>query len=50
MAHFSKIGRKSFATLGNLSAVHTLITDAGIDRGSKQRLESFGIEVLVASG
>ena len=50
LADSAKIGRKSFATLGNLSAVHTLITDAGIDRHSKRRLESFGIEVLVASG
>jgi DeoR/GlpR family transcriptional regulator of sugar metabolism len=50
LADSSKIGRKSFATLGNLSAVHVLITDAGIDAGSRRDFESFGIEVLVASG
>jgi DeoR/GlpR family transcriptional regulator of sugar metabolism len=50
LADSSKIGRKSFATLGNLSAVHVLITDAGIDGRSRRDFESFGIEVLVASG
>lgn len=50
LADSSKIGRKSFATLGNLSAVHVLITDAGIDGSSRRGFESFGIEVLVASG
>ncbi len=49
LADSSKIGRKSFATLGNLSAVHVLITDAGIDGSSRRGFESFGIEVLVAS-
>jgi DeoR/GlpR family transcriptional regulator of sugar metabolism len=49
LADSSKIGRKSFATLGGLSSVHTLITDPGIDSHSKRRLESLGIEVLVAS-
>ncbi len=50
LADSSKIGRKSFATLGNLSAIHALITDAGIERSSRERLESIGIEVLVATG
>jgi DeoR/GlpR family transcriptional regulator of sugar metabolism len=50
LADSSKIGRKSFATLGNLSAVHVLITDAGIDGSSRLGLEAFGIEVLIASG
>ena len=50
LADSSKIGRTSFATLGNLSAVHVLITDAGIDQHSRQGFESFGIDVVVASG
>jgi DeoR/GlpR family transcriptional regulator of sugar metabolism len=50
LADSSKIGRKSFATLGSLSAVHVLITDAGIEPRARQRLEAFGIEVLIASG
>jgi DeoR/GlpR family transcriptional regulator of sugar metabolism len=50
LADSSKIGRKSFATLGGLSAVHVLITDAGIEPGARQRLESVGMEVIIASG
>jgi len=49
LADSSKIGRKSFATLGRLSAVHVLITDSGIDRSARQRLEASGIEVIIAS-
>jgi DeoR/GlpR family transcriptional regulator of sugar metabolism len=50
LADSSKIGRKSFATLGSLSAVHVLITDRGIDPLARRRLEASGIEVIVATG
>ncbi len=49
LADSSKIGKTSFAALGGLSSVHVLITDSGIDPDFKSRIESLGIEVVIAN-
>jgi DeoR/GlpR family transcriptional regulator of sugar metabolism len=48
VADSTKFGRRSLASLGNLSDVDHFITDAGIDQSVRQRLIDLGIDVIVA--
>jgi DeoR/GlpR family transcriptional regulator of sugar metabolism len=48
VADSSKIGKKSLATLGPVSLVHTLITDNGISESDRNSLRKAGVEVVVA--
>ncbi|NBC35825.1 DeoR family transcriptional regulator [Novosphingobium sp. FSY-8] len=44
----SKIGRRSFSSVGPISLIHALITDNGISAEDKARFEDAGIEVIIA--
>lgn len=44
----SKIGRRSFSSVGPIGMMHCLITDSGISDSDKARFEDAGIEVIVA--
>ncbi|WP_171799517.1 MULTISPECIES: DeoR/GlpR family DNA-binding transcription regulator [unclassified Novosphingobium] len=44
----SKIGRRSFSSVGPIGLVHCLITDNGISDSDRARFEDAGIEVIVA--
>lgn len=48
MADHTKIGREDFATVAPLSAVDTIITDAGIDPEIVLELELAGVDVVTA--
>jgi DeoR/GlpR family transcriptional regulator of sugar metabolism len=48
VADSSKINRSSFTRLGELSLIHTFVTDDGISDTDAQAFERHGIEVLVA--
>lgn len=49
LADSTKIGRTSFSSLGKVNLVHTLITDAGITDGDRDRFKELGITVKIAS-
>lgn len=48
VADSTKIGRKSFSSLGPVNVIHGLITDAGIDDRDRAAFEAAGIEVIIA--
>lgn len=48
VADSTKIGRQSFASLGSLDLIDTLITDEGISADDRARIEDLGIKVLIA--
>jgi DeoR/GlpR family transcriptional regulator of sugar metabolism len=48
VADSSKIGQRSFTSLGPISLVHTLVTDSGILPDDAARFRDLGIEVIVA--
>jgi len=44
----TKIGRRSFSSIGPISAIHGLITDSGISQTDRDRFEEAGVEVIIA--
>jgi DeoR family transcriptional regulator of aga operon len=48
VADSSKFNRRGFAFIAPVSKIHTLITDKGIPADERSKLESMGIEVIVA--
>ena len=48
VADSSKIGARSFTSLGNLDLVHVLVTDAAIGAADRSAIEAVGVEVLIA--
>jgi len=48
VADSSKIGQRSFTTLGGLDLVHILITDAGISDADRRAIEEIGVTVIIA--
>lgn len=48
VADSSKFGRRGFAFIAGMNAIDTLITDAGVSEEEKSKLQSMGIEVVVA--
>lgn len=48
VADSSKIGKRSFSSLGPVSMIHCLITDSGISDADAGRFRDAGIEVIVA--
>lgn len=48
VADSTKIGKNSFASLGALSLIDYIITDAGIDRTNAQILRDHDIEIIIA--
>ena len=49
LADSSKIGSPSFASLGRITLIDTLITDSKIDPVMASRIESLGVKVLIPS-
>ncbi|GAA4006215.1 DeoR/GlpR family DNA-binding transcription regulator [Sphingomonas humi] len=48
VADSSKIGARSFTSLGNLELVHVLVTDEGIRDEDRAAIEAIGVEVVIA--
>lgn len=48
LADSSKIGRPSFASLGRISLIDTLITDDKIDPASAERIKELGVNIITA--
>lgn len=48
VADSSKIGQRSFTSLGGLDTVHTLVTDDAIRDEDRKAIEALGVEVIVA--
>ena len=48
LADSSKFEKQSFASLGDINVIHTLITDAGIDPKHRSMLERTGIKIVIA--
>lgn len=48
VADSSKIGVRSFSSLGGLDLIHILITDEGIRDADRAIIESAGVEVIIA--
>jgi DeoR/GlpR family transcriptional regulator of sugar metabolism len=48
VADSTKIGKRSFSSLGPVSMVHTLVTDSGISTDDADRFRDLGIEVIIA--
>lgn len=48
LADSSKIGKPSFASLGRITLIDTLITDPKIDSEIADRIRSLGVEVVIA--
>ncbi len=44
----SKFNKRSFAHIAEVNAIHTVITDNGIDRSVMQQLRKMGVDVLIA--
>ncbi|MBB3953925.1 DeoR/GlpR family DNA-binding transcription regulator [Novosphingobium sediminicola] len=44
----TKIGRRSFSSVGPVTMIHAVITDSGISDADKARFEHMGIEVIIA--
>lgn len=49
LADSSKIGRPSFASLGRISLIDTLITDDKIDTTTAARIEELGVKIIIAN-
>ena len=47
VADSTKIGKRSFASLGSMKDVDVFITDAGIDDETKDRIMSLGVSVVI---
>ncbi|MCG8649183.1 MAG: DeoR/GlpR family DNA-binding transcription regulator [Pirellulales bacterium] len=50
VADSSKFGKVSLSRLCGLEEVHTVVTDSGIDSRWNERLESAGVQLVLASG
>lgn len=48
VADSSKFQRRGFAFIAGINKIHALITDKGIPAEEKSKLESIGIEVIIA--
>jgi DeoR/GlpR family transcriptional regulator of sugar metabolism len=48
VADSSKIGRRSFSSLGSIDLVHIMVTDSGIRDEDRAAFESAGVRVIVA--
>ena len=48
VADSSKIGRRSFSSLGGIDLVHALVTDAGIRDEDRAAFEGAGVKVVIA--
>jgi DeoR/GlpR family transcriptional regulator of sugar metabolism len=48
VADSTKVGRRSFASLGSMSDVDVFITDDGIDAAEAQRIRDLGVTVVIA--
>jgi len=48
VADSSKIGTRSFSSLGDIDLIHVLITDPGISDNDRKAFEDAGIEVIIA--
>ena len=48
VADSTKIGKRSFASLGSMGDVDVFITDSGIDSESRRRIEELGVAVVIA--
>ena len=48
VADSSKIGRRSFTSLGGVELVHTLVTDEGVSDEDRKGFESAGVKVVIA--
>lgn len=48
VADSSKIGRRSFSSLGPVGMIHCLVTDGGIAEADARRFREAGIEVVIA--
>lgn len=46
VADSTKIGQKSFSSLGGIDLIHTLITDTGITDNDRKAFEKAGVEVM----
>ena len=49
VADSSKIGKRSFCTLGGLDDIDVLITDNGIRKDQKKEIEAAGVKVIIAT-
>lgn len=49
VADSSKIGRRSFSSLGGIELVHALVTDEGIRDEDRAAFEDAGVKVVIAS-
>jgi len=47
LADSSKFGKVSFASLGSMKGIHVLITDAGIDPDTADRIRAMGVQVII---
>lgn len=50
VADSTKLGKRSFASLGPISDVDFFITDAGINDDTRKRIRELGIELVIAEG
>jgi DeoR/GlpR family transcriptional regulator of sugar metabolism len=48
VADSTKIGKRSFASLGSMGDVDVIITDSGIEEPSRRRIEELGVSVIIA--
>lgn len=48
VADSTKIGKRSFASLGSMRDVDLFITDSGIEEENKEQIESLGVSVIIA--
>lgn len=48
VADSSKIGQRSFSSLGSLDLVHILVTDDGIRDEDRKAIENVGVKIIVA--
>jgi len=48
VADSTKIGKRSFASLGSMRDVNVFITDSDIDNETRQRIQELGVEVIIA--
>ena len=49
VADSTKIGKKSFASLGGLELINYFVTDNGINKEDIENFKKKGIEVIIAS-
>ncbi len=48
VADSTKIGKKSFASLGGVDLIDIFVTDRGIDDEVRAQIESMGVEIIIA--